>query len=536
MAWAMVIGAEGVWLAVLHHARITAISYPSVLIAMTLGAAAVACFLGLASAKNRPASSARSIAAALVVILLWLCPFVIQPRPLAPDASAEPGWEVPKPRLNVVLIVADTLRADAVGVLGGKNRTPNLDRLAGDGVVFETAYSPAPHTVPSMLSLFSGLYPSAIKRGKSIFAVPETAETFAEKLRASGYRTAAVVAQPSLKASTGIYQGFDHVVTLNTFYRRAFATHMPFWGALGNRLGVRLGWWNETKDVTRFVLSRAIRVIEQAGDQPFFLWVHFLDPHDPYDPPRRFRSLSSRPSRCPEVFYEPMAAQKPEAIACYQPLYDAEVLYVDEAVGAFLSRLTEEGLDDRTVVAFLSDHGEEFYEHGGMLHGRTLYEELVRVPFFLRGPTLPRGVRIAEPVSTLDLFPTLEELLGLPARAALPRVAASLLPHIKGTDAQAPRGYVFCEGIIGGPDQRMLRIGSLKMIEAPSFGRREVYDLVSDPGEQHSMSLEPDRQEEFQNLFATIESLNAEIHGRTTAREGNFDDLRERLKDLGYLQ
>jgi arylsulfatase A-like enzyme len=316
---------------------------------------------------------------------------------VAPDGS-------PRPR-GVLLVSVDTLRPDRLGAYGStKGLSPNLDRLAARGVVWERALSSAPWTLPSYASLFTARTPLAHGAGLSTgcqAAWPDAGDstashsalapdlpTLAGQFRAAGFATAGFHASPFLEPRTGLHRGFDYWVR----------------HAVRADAGV----------------DQALAWIQRQKDRHWFAFVHLLDPHLPYAPPDawalRFAGVATS-ELDPALFaIEELrrAEPEPERRKLLEDLYDAEVAWTDAQVGRLLDGLRAAGLAEGVVVALHSDHGEEFWEHGGFEHGHALVEEVLRVPLIVAAPGLQPG-RVAARVRSLDLGPTLLELCGLPA-------------------------------------------------------------------------------------------------------------------------
>ena len=277
------------------------------------------------------------------------------------------GW-VGGSKMNVLLITVDTTRTDYIGCYGSKSAsTPNIDRFASGAVLFETAYTCCPQTLPSHCTMMTGVYPfvHGVRRNATD-RLPASAVTLAEVLQGQGYSTAAVVASFVLHGKFGIGQGFDEY--------RHFAPK-------GDQTDERKG------DV---VCDDALELLRERSSQPFFLWTHFFDPHHLYESDR-FSDVDS-----------------PEA-------YGDEITYMDKQIGRLLAELETLGIADRTLVVIVGDHGEGLNDHDEYLHGYFVYETVLHVPFILRDPRdTQAGRRIAALVRTVDLAPTILEILGAP--------------------------------------------------------------------------------------------------------------------------
>jgi arylsulfatase A-like enzyme len=412
--------------------------------------------------------------------------------------------------LNVVLVTIDTLRADHLGFHGHARPTsPALDALAADAVVFDNASATCPATAPSVASLLSGLHRAAHGVRGNGGELPPSVQTLAEILKAHGYRTGAAVANPVLEAALGFAQGFDDFSLPPGLVRTG-----P--GMLGGAP----------------VVAEAARLLDApSGEAPFFLWLHFMDPHGPYFPPADYRDrFSAADYVWPGDEALPIAegnyglhlipryqaVRKSRSPADYRARYDAEIRYTDDHVQAVIDLLRARGLWDRTLLVLTADHGESLGEHDYYFqHGALAYEDSLHVPLVVRAPgRLPRGRRVSQTVSLIDVAPTVLALLGLPAGEAME--GQSLLPLLAGPAvdrpafAQTPYG----DGLVA------LRRGAHKYIfiplwlrpdtegpaadapAAPAAAREELFDLRRDPGETR-------------NLAATHADLLHELRGET---------------------
>ncbi len=422
-------------------------------------------------------------------------------------AVAAPPAAVPAPsRPSLLLVTFDTTRADRIGCYGAKDAaTPALDGLARRGVRFAEALSPAPLTLPAHASILTGRSPREHgARDNEGYRLAEAQVTLAERLQAAGYTTAAFVGAAVLDRITGIGQGFatfDDQVRVGP--ERWFA-------------------WQE----------RAAQQVVDAVDArlaglkpPFFLWVHFYDPHLPYVPP------------------EPWAARFAKSP------YDGEIAYADAQLARLLERLAARGLDRRLVVAVAGDHGESLGDHGEPAHGVFVYQATLRVPLILAGPGVAAGRVVEQRVGLVDLAPTLAELLGVPFPEASGRSQA---PWIRSTPAPPkpaePRLHeiesVFPARAYGWAPLFGAVQGDLKYIDAP---RPELYDLARDPRESTNLLDGASRDAAARDAIDRGRALAARVHelfakdaaalaaGDAPAGEAVVDpEQRERLAALGY--
>ncbi len=431
---------------------------------------------------------------------------------------------------NLVLVVCDTLRADHVGCYGSPlGLTPAMDGLAQRGTRFARVMSCAPTTGPSHATLMTGTYPTRHGVIDNYGVMAEGRPTLAETLREAGYQTAAFVSNCVLRPEgiRGIERGFDsYDCTLPSVER--------------NRPSEA---YRKANDTTEAVL----RWLAREARPPFFLWVHLMEPHGPYEvpDPALLDRVPPAPARAGEPATLPVLADSfaPGGIPAYQLLgkerrpreyrrrYAARVAYVDRYVGRVL-----EGLPTgNTVVALLADHGELLGEHGYYFeHGVTLTEPVLRVPLLLAGPGLPAGKQVDLPVSNADLGPTLLELAGVSAKAGMQ--GRSLAPVLKGASGETrPLFAVSARGKEWG-----VRVGDLKCVrrEGGGTGREELFDLAADPGEQRNVA--GSRAAEAGRLGKLLDGFEAENPGLFAQAgklgSGLSPEEQQRLRSLGYIR
>ncbi len=294
-------------------------------------------------------------------------------------------------RQNLLLISIDTLRADHLGCYGYERDTsPNLDRLAREGVVFEHAYSTAAWTLPSHASLFTGLYPSEHGVVSTRHRLPDAQTLLPEVLAGLGYRSAGIVSTvPYLRRAYGFRQGWEN------YDDRSLYTKTRQWQKLS---------------LSAELYKGTLQQLDRLGKGPFFLFVHDYDVHSRYLPPPPFdRRFGPPPSPAPPPKNETWQAQRDRLV----PQYDGEIAWVDSWIGKLVDELRRRDLLERTVVAVVSDHGEEFHEHGQWEHNKNLYDSVLHVPWIVRFPGgRHAGTRISTPVSLVDVPATLLALAG----------------------------------------------------------------------------------------------------------------------------
>jgi arylsulfatase A-like enzyme/Flp pilus assembly protein TadD len=407
-------------------------------------------------------------------------------------ADSLEGW-------NVLLVTLDTTRADRLGCYGYEGaQTPVLDALANEGVVFDSAASHCPVTLPSHASMMTGLYPPRHGvRGNGVYRLAGTHDTLAEILREAGYRTAAAVAAFVLERRFGLDQGFERYDDFSQDMIRA--NEFTFASRSGEA-----------------VTESALRLASGFdGSRPYFLWVHYFDPHAPYEAPPPFAS------RFPST---------------ESGRYDAEIASMDHSIGALLDGLESRGLLERTLVLVVGDHGEGFPgPHRERTHGMFVYEDTMRVPFVVtaRGG-LEGGRRVATLVRQVDIPPTVLELVGV--RAGIDFEGRSLAGVLRGDDPSSIDDVPSYGETMAPWDNYgwaplfQVRRGAWKFIDAP---RPELYRLDEDPQERRNLiESRPDKADELRSLVRQFRTLGADGRGASHAA-GAHD--RKRLEALGYF-
>ena len=439
---------------------------------------------------------------------LWLAgggPFVAAggggaPRPAlgpAEDRRGRPPRSSPARRpapadLNVVVVTLDTLRADRLGCYGFRGvETPNIDAVAAEGVLFEQATSTVPLTLPSHTSIFTGLIPPHHGvRDNGGFFVEEKTTTLAERLKEGGYATGAFVGAWVLDSRWGLDQGFDH-------YSDRFD--------LSKYKVVNLGTVQKKGDE---VMDLALAWLEGVKAKKFFAWVHLYDPHTPYEPPEPF--LSRYPGQ----------------------QYLGEVAYTDQVVGRLVSWLKGAGVWDRTILVLLADHGESLGEHGENAHTFFVYDATPARPARSCARPGATGAAAGAQVSTVDLMPTVLDLVGLAPQPGIDgRSLARLVLH---PAADSP-GVAYSETYFprfhyGWQHLRSMRDGRWKYIEAPT---PELYDVQQDPGETKNVYKAYSRRAE--DLRLLLEKM-AGSGVQAAPDEATLDpETLQRLAALGYV-
>jgi arylsulfatase A-like enzyme len=458
---------------------------------------------------------------------------------LVPLLAACPGPKAapsPRPpavagnRLNVLLITIDTLRADHLGTYGYKRKTsPRIDALAREGAVFEQAYTYWPKTRGSFVAMLTGRLASQTGYSKTHPLLLGMNPTLAGVLKAAGYATAATVDNPNVAKSLGYAQGFDSY--RETWEEAALATEVARAAAI-------------TGDGVRFLAAA-------RPEQPFLLWLHYVNPHAPYTPPAPFDTAFNDEDAKGGTHLEVVpgfhggvpkawAVAGQDRLGYYVAQYDGEIATVDQEVGRVLDALRGSAVKDKTLVIITSDHGESLGEHDYFFdHGENLFDPSLRIPLVIAGPGVKAGHRSPVFASTLDLVPTVLDALKvsyppeLAGESLWPAAQGGLRPNRTRLQAQNDRN------LIGVWDRRF------KVVATPEGDRMQyaLYDRAADPGETRDVASR--RPEDFRVQRRELELFRERLDsewGRTrrlvagqSGEERLSDEACEKLKALNYI-
>jgi arylsulfatase A-like enzyme len=424
---------------------------------------------------------------------------------------------------NVVLVALDTVGAEHLGYeLNGASHTPNLDQLASRGFVFQRAFSTAPWTQPSIASLFTSRMPSSHGVLRLRHVLSPQAETLAERLGDAGYETAGFVTHDLLQRKLGYAQGFGH------WNQRHVGGHEAITSA------------ELTESVIGWLDARGSR-------SPFFLFVHYFDPHFVYQhhPAHDLTAGYSGPLRPGMDIWQlrnQRARLTPEDVEYLVGLYREEIGFTDAHLGRLLRHLGTLGLAEDTVIVVVADHGEEFMRHGWIGHTRTLYDELLRVPLVIHLPG-QAGREVRTPVSLLDVAPTLLELADVPADPEAQGI--SLVPFLT-RDAPLPTRDLYAEVSFEAPPRDVHEEKTVFRTALIRGDLKLVHDLVTDRFALYDRSVDPEELVDLADSHAEAESLRAALRaweetrgsgslGQAELLEPDDEEL-ERLRALGYVR
>ena len=402
-------------------------------------------------------------------------------------------------QMNIVLFTIDTLRADHLECYGyDRVKTPNINRLASEGILFEHSIAQTPLTLPSHSSIFTGTHPLYHGiRDNGGFYLDEKHITLAEALKTNGYSTGAFVGAFVLDSRWGLDQGFDY------YYDNFDLTKYK---------SISLDSVQRRGDE---VLVEAFKWLEKNYQDKFFAWIHLYDPHTPYNPPEPYKT-QYKGSR--------------------SGLYDGEIAYVDLLMGDFRNFMEEKNLLDKTLIIFTGDHGESLGEHKESAHGFFIYDSDIRVPLIIRFPENKfQGSVITNQVRSIDIMPTILNILG--GRSPESVQGESMLPLILGNQGgEALSAYsetYWPRYHYGWSELKSLRKGQYKFIDAP---KPELYDILEDPGELNNLvnknaALAHEMKRELEALIDRYSAEGIEEAGPKTID----NDSLVKLQALGYI-
>ena len=427
--------------------------------------------------------------------------------------------EAPKPR-NIIFVLVDTLRADRLGTYGyARDTSPNVDAFARESIKFENARSQASCTFPSANSILTSRWPAAfLGQTNQALGIPEGIPSLAEILRFEGFRTVAVSASAVVRntpsrfnPTAGFGRGFE------VFHEDCV------WKSGG-------------------CVNRAAEEHLKTGERPLFLYLHYIDPHGPYQPPKRVKHRFAKGQ--PDKKWVRVGDPNPIGNWLYKgeahpgftegdlrylsDLYDEEIAFFDLQFADLMKQLRASGLLDESIVVFAADHGEEFLEHGHIKHCRTLFDNSIRVPLLIHLPGADAKA-IAKPVQNLDLVPTILDYLG--GRSGYPFAGRSLRPLIEGREEDAERYQYSLQGTL-----RSASDGRFKLIQDLRAGTFSLFDLAADPAEKADVL-----RRERRAFFRLRDSLTGWI-GRSEGQGQESESVRkakeaeDKLRSLGYIE
>jgi len=469
-----------------------------------------------------------------------------------PDAkSIEDYAKTNKNKPNIILITIDTLRADSLSCYGNNLiKTSNIDSLAVDGILFEKAISQSPWTTPSVASILTGLYPSTHKAGEIIWNGSEkrwgriipSIPTMAKILSENGYLTSAIVTNLWLDKKFGFADGFTYFENLdlepNTEARTLSLFCFKFY---------KERKYSSFYTPANIVTNKANRFLENHGKNQIFLWIHYIDPHDSYSPPEKYKkNLNYQGKLLNEDLKNSIDRIKAGALNLnledknyLKLLYNAEIKFVDDEIGKLIQKLKDLDILDSSIIILTSDHGEEFWEHGFVQHGHTLFNELLHVPLifnFNEKSGLNKKI-IKEQVRLIDIFPTILDILKINYKG--PAHGDNLMPLILGTNCY-DRALI-SEYMHYYEEKKALIDNSYKYIYFTESQKRELYNLQNDSAELKDIhkqlpEITSSMHNQLMKLLEDSERLSKTLSKNEKIKPPELSqEFRQKLKALGYI-
>jgi arylsulfatase A-like enzyme len=443
---------------------------------------------------------------------------------VAPVKDTQDSLATGKKAKNLVLVVMDTTRADQFEAFSPKNgiHTPKLDAFAKKATTFTRAYNNANWTKPSMLTMFSSLYPETHTATKPESMVPPDIELVSEHLQKQGIKTQGFTSNPVVSEKFGFERGWDG---FGVFYEEE---------AHGEAMYKRAGKW-----------------VEDNGDAPFFLYIQTIDPHTTYAVPKQYWSRYYKKNYAGPIgdsftrddqkkVNDKVLKPSNDDVAWIQALYHGEISYQDEHVGGFLDKLEELGKLEDTIVIVTNDHGEEIYDHGQFGHGWTLFEEMIQAPLMIHYPPMfPKATIVDDITEHVDIAPTVLEAMGLPPMKGTE--GTSFLPTLHGSLEQEPR-YALSHSDNG---KRSIHIGDWKLEISKSKGWKYLFYMESENPEKKDRRADAELAGRLCEIYMSEGMANPSKLERLTgvgggkrfqAQDANMDaETRKQMEALGYL-
>ena len=422
-------------------------------------------------------------------------------------------------RPNVIFIVIDTLRADHVGCYGyQRNTTPNIDKLAREGILFKNAISVAPWTLPSIGTLLTSQYPSVLGV-RDTAPLDEKFPLISQVLKRHNYTTHGVISHILLSQRLGLGRGYDKYME---------------WASRPLHEGIS----------SPAVTKQAISFLQQKQENPFFLFTHYFDPHYNYLLHEKYNYYSSYRGKITSgQLYTDIARMRhslsEEDIRYLISLYDSEISFTDEYVGKLLDELKQQRLYDNSVIVLVGDHGEEFMEKGWLGHSINLNHKVLHVPLIIKLPDGEPGI-IEKPFGLIDVMPTICQYLGLEVPGGLEgqpfdfhrHASQATRPIFSETFKQQP-GFAFQVGVVS------ILLERRKLIYDFIKKTKQIYDLVDDPDERNNLADQPSEQNRMLGglLSKWIENIETKRRDVQPAQSDELftPDQRKQLESLGYL-
>jgi len=438
-------------------------------------------------------------------------------------------------KMNILLITIDSLRADfakcCINEAKNNNDMPNLSNFAQQSIIFKNAFSNAPYTGASLATLFTSKYPGMVISPNNTLL--KNSLTIADILQTNRYVTLGIHSNPFLSTNFKFDKGFSYFEdNLLPWNKDAIPKRYQI---MANKI-VRL--FRKQPYLPAMVINKKAFYHLKNIAHPFFLWIHYMDTHGPYQSKKGFSYLNKYKA---EILWR-KAVKKPHQIAERELIslisaYKEEIKYVDYCLKEFFAALDRLDLLQNTIIVICSDHGEAFCEHGTFSHPRQLYEELIKVPLIVKFPDIEKKIMISQPVALIDIVPTLLDYLGISLKE-YSFVGNSLLPLIKNENDKNFRQWVISDAT---PDKEYynicIRTNEWKLIINELNEKKELYNLIKDPKEQLDLinSEQEIAKKLEKELLAHRKKMKAKIQNYEDEKPSIDREMQKRLSSLGYL-
>ena len=409
------------------------------------------------------------------------------------------------PRHNVILVMIDTLRADHLPCYGYKlNTAPNLCRFAEEGIIFRNMFSQSPSTKPSIASLFTSTYPTQHKVVYNNDRLNDDFVTLAEILNKNGYHTLAVNDNPVIKTKFNYNQGFNV--------------------------------WHDTDLTNADIVNKTLfQELDKDQKGPYFIYVHYVDPHHPYTAPQPFYKHFNKDYDGKVNGDKPISRDyfrdKPKELSQLKLFYDNEIAYLDSKIARLFDKLKQKNMYDNSIIIITSDHGEMFMEHNNLQHSNGLYSEIINVPLIIKMPYSKKKLSIDAYVQTIDIFPTLLDILDITSENIL---MGNSIFSIK----DKPNRIIFSEHLRlkWVNPQRSLIVGKHKLIRDLRNNKHLLYNMEEDELEKENiLKINPESKSFINQMNLFLKEINTHYQNI----KGSITDLDKKtydqLKSLGYI-
>lgn len=491
-----------------------------------------------------------SLATILIVSVLSLPKVLNKNKAIGSNPKLSKDDFIYKRLPNILLITPDALRHDHLGCYGYKRiKTPNIDSLAENGVMFKNVISASSWTTPSFASLFTSVYPTVHGAGRmkygGLTGINQKIVMLAEILKKLGYHTRAITDNGSFFPNSGIKRGFDYYINNRVPSDDCIPVNNP-----EEKKRTPL-WKKQKEEITNITIEFTMEVskwLEENNHYPFFYWVHYLDPHTPYERYMKYgldkkyngQLLNEKFLKALDHINLKSGLFKlgPDDKKYFHSLYEEEIMFLDGNVGTLVNKLEQLNLLENTIIIFTSDHGEEFWDHGHVLHGQSLYQELINVPLIIRLPGKKlSNLVVNSQIRSIDIMPTILDMLG--TKHNLNLMGKSLIPLITGEETNDRTA--FSENLAFFEERKSINKGKYKFIYFPESGTTELYDLSVDPKEKENIADEKpvvsmNLKEEIIKWMKMLQNYSLTItKGKKSIPVKLNKETKDSLRSLGYL-